>query len=126
MKLDPDNKKCRDAYRKAKRCEELKEKGNMDLKLNKYDDAVKCYTEALELDPYNTKMNSVIYANRGLVLSKQKKTDDALRDFDKSIELNPSYYKAYLRRGETRNSIGDFDSAGMDYKKVMELDPQQS
>jgi DnaJ family protein C protein 7 len=28
MKLDPDNKKCREALRKAKRCEELKEKGN--------------------------------------------------------------------------------------------------
>lgn len=70
MKLDPDNKKCRDAFKKAKKCEELKEKGNLDLKNGKYDDAVKCYSEALELDPFNIKLNSVIYANRGLVLSK--------------------------------------------------------
>jgi len=28
MKVDPDNKKCREALRKARKCEELKEKGN--------------------------------------------------------------------------------------------------
>jgi len=32
MRIDPDNKKCRDTLRTAKKCEELKEKGNVLLK----------------------------------------------------------------------------------------------
>lgn len=32
----------------------------------KYNDAVECYTEALSVDPYNRKINAIIYANRGL------------------------------------------------------------
>jgi len=67
MKLDPDNKKYRDALRNAKRCVELKESGNKYLKENNFEEARKAYSEALELDPYNVKLNSVIYSNRGLV-----------------------------------------------------------
>lgn len=32
MRMDPDNKKCLIAFRRAKRCEELKEQGNNYLK----------------------------------------------------------------------------------------------
>lgn len=68
--MDPDNKKCLIAFKRAKKCEELKDKGNEYLKNNQYDGAIKSYSEALELDPYNKKLNSVIYANRGLVWGK--------------------------------------------------------
>jgi Tfp pilus assembly protein PilF len=77
------------------------------------------------MDPFNVKLNSVIYANRGLVYSKMRKNDDAIKDFTKSIELNPHYYKAYHRRGDVYNTNSDFDSAEMDYRKVMEMEPSQ-
>lgn len=111
MKLDPDSKKCMVALKNAKKCEELKEKGNDFLKSDNFDQAIKAYTEAIELDPYNAKLNSVIYANRGLVFSKMRKLDEAIKDFNSSIELNSTYYKAYLRRGEAYNSNGDFEAA---------------
>lgn len=72
------------------------------------------------------KLNSVIYANRGLVYSKMNKNEDAQNDFTKSIELNPQYFKAYLRRGDARNQIGDFEGAEADYRKVAELEPSQT
>lgn len=111
MKLDPDNKKCREALRKAKRCEELKEKGNNFLAKQEYQAAIDCYTEAIELDPANRKLNSIIYSNRGLVYSKNKEYSKAVEDFDRSIELNDKYFKAYLRRGDVRMEQGDFDGA---------------
>ena len=51
--MDPDNKKCFLAFRKAKKCEELKEKGNEHLKHGRLDEAISSYTEALECDKYN-------------------------------------------------------------------------
>lgn len=37
MKLDPDSKKCREALKNAKKCEELKEKGNEFLKDQRFE-----------------------------------------------------------------------------------------
>ena len=67
MRLDPDNHKCRTLLKKARRCEELKDMGNEHLKNNQFDKAIEVYTEAIELDKCNIKLNSIIYANRGLV-----------------------------------------------------------
>ena len=40
MRLDPDNKKCMLALKKAKKCEELIEKGHTALKENKFEECV--------------------------------------------------------------------------------------
>lgn len=125
MKLDPDNKKCREALKKARKCEELKDKGNEHLKAQAYDEALKAYNEALELDPHNPKMNAILYANRGLVYQKKKQYDEAIQDFTKSSELNDKYFKAYLRRADTRSLQGDYDGAQADYQKVGDLEPEQ-
>lgn len=51
MRLDPDNNKCLIALKKARRFEDIKEKGNNAIKNNNFDEAIKLYTEALEIDP---------------------------------------------------------------------------
>lgn len=51
----------------------------------------------MSVDPYNRKINSIIYANRGLgilllfylVKQKMNQHKEAIDDFTKSIELNP-------------------------------------
>jgi hypothetical protein len=40
MKLDPDNKKCSQALKNARKCEELKEKGNNFLSCKEYNSAI--------------------------------------------------------------------------------------
>lgn len=45
-----------------------------------------------------------------------------MEDFDRSIELNDKYFKSYLRRGDSKFELGDYDSATGDYQRVMELD----
>jgi len=100
MRSDPDNKTCRDALKKAKKCEEMKEEGNNAIKTGKYDEAIEFYTKALEIDPCNKKLNAVLYANRAAAHLKKKDTDKAIADCDKAIELDEKYIKAYLRRAE--------------------------
>lgn len=55
---------------------------------------------------------------------KLAKYTEALADVDKSIELNADYTKAYYRRGEIREAMGEFEEAVRDYKKVHQLDPR--
>lgn len=50
--------------------------------LGKYNEAIKDYTMALQIDP-----KSIIAHNyRGLIYSKLKKYEEAIKDFDKVIE----------------------------------------
>lgn len=59
----------------------------------------------------NQKFNSIIYANRGLAHQKLKEHKKAIGDFDKSIEINDKYFKSYLRRGDSKVELGDYDGA---------------
>ena len=126
MTLDPDNKKCREALKKAQKVEELKEKGNQAIKESNFDESIKIYDEALLVDPNNKKLNSVILSNRALAYVKKKEYKKAMEDVNLSIELNEQYFRAYLRRADIKMKQGEFDSAVADYNRVKELDPSQS
>lgn len=78
------------------------------------------------MDLNNRKLNAILYANRGLAHQKSGDHSKAIEDFDKSIELNENYFKAYLRRGDSKFALSDFDAAAADYQRVMELDRSQS
>lgn len=123
MTLDPDNKKCREAWKKSQKVEELKEKGNLAIKESDFDQSIKIYDEALLVDPNNKKLNSVILSNRALAWVKKSEFKKALEDVNLSIELNESYFRAYLRRADIRCKMGEYDAAIADYNKVGELDP---
>ena len=89
MRLDPDHQKCKKALYKAKKCELLKEEGNQFIKNQQFEEAENKYTEAIDLDPSNKKLNAIIFSNRALTFIKRKQTFKALDDLNKSLELNP-------------------------------------
>ena len=47
---------------------------------------MKDYDEAVKLDSKNAR----IYANRGAIKLRQRKTDEARKDFKRAMELDPS------------------------------------
>lgn len=53
-----------DQYKRAKQLKKKKEDGNEAFKSFKFQEAVKLYTEALEIDPLNKKTNAKLYFNR--------------------------------------------------------------
>jgi len=123
LKLDPDNTKCRNAIKIVNRQEEAKEKGNAAFKAARYDEAVKHYTTGIDLDPYNKTIASTLYANRAACYLKLKKYAEAVGDCNKAIELNDGYAKAYLRRGEAKMEMGEYDEAVRDFNRTDQLDP---
>jgi len=88
----------------------------------KYDDAVRYYTEAIELN----RDNSGAYNNRGCAYDKLKDYYKAIDDYSKTIDLNPKYSLAYNNRGIVYGRQEEYDLAIADFNKAIELDPKDS
>nr|DBA17223.1 TPA: hypothetical protein GDO54_002701 [Pyxicephalus adspersus] len=89
---------------------ELKEKGNKALSAGDLDEAVRCYTEAIKLDP----KNHVLYSNRSAAYAKKREYTKALEDGCKTVELKPDWGK--------RKFMNPFNSPNL-YQKL-ESDPR--
>ncbi|KAL1490159.1 hypothetical protein ABEB36_012898 [Hypothenemus hampei] len=97
----------------------LKEKGNAALAENKFDEAVKFYTEAINLDD----KNAVLFSNRSAAYAKANKYDLSLKDAERAIELKPDWGKAFSRKGTALAYLGRLDEAIATYEKGIQLDP---
>ena len=67
----------------------MKKQGNEAVGKGKLQEAIKLYTEAIELDPEN----HVLFSNRSAAFAKQNKFTEALKDAEKTVELNPEWPK---------------------------------
>jgi len=86
-----------------------KTKGNTYFKAGKYDEAIKCYTEALELCPPESKLEiSTFYANRAAAYEKLKNPKLVIENCSEAIKLNGKYTKALWRRAVAAEQLSDF------------------
>ncbi len=86
-----------------------------------YDMALKQYDRAIKLDPYYVE---AIY-NRGSLQYKRRQVTKAGKDFEKVIELDSNFAKAYNNLGLLNHLFFDKpDKAAGNYKKAIELEPQ--
>lgn len=111
LRLAPDHPKAMDQYKRAKQLKKKKEEGNEVYKLCKFADAVKLYTEALEIDALNKKTNAKLYFNRATAFSRLAKVKEAIADCSSALDLDETYLKALLRRAKCYMDIGEFDEA---------------
>jgi Flp pilus assembly protein TadD len=54
--------------------------------VKRYDDAIRTYRHAIQLNPNNT----TAHCNLGFVLMQEGKVDDAIREFEKTLKLDPN------------------------------------
>jgi tetratricopeptide (TPR) repeat protein len=129
------------------------ESGNENLKNNNYSEAIKNFSDLMELNPdfvlaYRNRgfayqvigkyslaiadLNKYIdkkdndlfaYSTRGWSKYYQKDYMGALADFNKQIELDASSSTAYYNRGSAKSELGDENGAISDYSKSIELNP---
>ena len=97
-------------------------KGSTMYFLGKYDEAIKCYDKAIEIDPDNP----VVWNNKGLALNSLGKYDEAVKCYDKAIEIDPDDADAWNNKGLALNSLGKYDEAVKCYDKAIEIDPDDA
>ncbi len=83
-----------------------------------YDLAVNDYSEAIKLNPKEVSL----FINRGRAHQNKKNYDLAIADYNTAIELNPKEATAYFNRGDSHEKKGNAPQAMSDYQKVLELD----
>lgn len=77
----------------------LKDKGNDLFRQKKFLEAIKLYSEAIEICPQKQTMEiAKFYQNRAACYEQLKDFDMVIKDAGKAIELNPKYTRAFVRR----------------------------
>jgi len=104
---------------KTKMAEEFKTQGNQQLSAHQYQLAVDLYSKAIEL--HDT--NAIYYANRAAAYSHLNQHEKAISDCKIAVQNNPVYGKAYSRMGLAHFSMGNYKEAVQNYRRALELDP---
>uniref|UniRef100_A0A8C6NSN5 Serine/threonine-protein phosphatase n=1 Tax=Nothobranchius furzeri TaxID=105023 RepID=A0A8C6NSN5_NOTFU len=84
-----------------------------------YENAIKYYTEALDLNP----QNAIYYSNRSLAYLRTECYGYALADATKALEVDKNYIKGYYRRATSNMALGKFKAALKDYETVVKVRP---
>jgi len=95
------------------------------FKMGNYDQAVKDFDYAIELDP----TNPVPLYDRGNVESSMGLYDKAIVDYSNAIQLRSTYASAFNNRCfayNARAQAGDYDQAVRDCRSAIKLSPSQS
>lgn len=107
------------SYEDKREAERLKNEGNDLMKQERYEEALKNYTNAIQLDC----KNPVYFCNRAAAYSKLNNHVFAIEDCQRAVQIDPSYSKAYGRMGLAYASLNDHIKAKHYYEKAINLDP---
>lgn len=88
----------------------------------KYEDAIRAYDKATELDPHLVDA----WNNKGLALSYLDKYVEAIEAYDKAIRCNRNFVTPWRNKGYLLGSIGKHKEAINAYKKAIKLDPNNA
>ncbi|MCD4717234.1 MAG: tetratricopeptide repeat protein [Desulfobacterales bacterium] len=100
--------------------EDTFQKGLRFLTTQRYDLAIKAFSEAIEVNP----RNAVAYCNRGVARFFTGDHEKAIADFTSAVKINPGYTEAYCNRGGLWAKKGDHEKAVSDYTKALEIHPR--
>lgn len=96
----------------VKKAEYLKDKGNVFFKSGKYEEAIKYYTEAIDVCPdQEILQKSTFFQNRAAAYERLNNTEKVIEDCTTALNLNKRYTKAMLRRAKAAEKQNDLDLA---------------
>ena len=104
----------------------LKDQGNAALLAGTITSAIDLYTQALAISPgsLSPKNNALILLNRAQAYIKVENYGLAISDATSAMEADPSYPKAYYRRGTAEFALNKPKAARKDFKMVCKLKPK--
>jgi tetratricopeptide (TPR) repeat protein len=95
--------------------------GDLYFDAERYDDAIKWYSDALRLSPGDIDVST----NLGMSYYYANQPDQALAQLDRSLKINPKHTKTLLNVGVVRAvAKQDLQGAQQAWEQVISLDPQ--
>lgn len=103
----------------------LKERATAHGRAGKLQLAVREFTDALERwsAEDGDDLRSVCLQNRGLCYQQMEQLEAAARDFSAAVEIAPTSAAPYVNRGGVLYLLGQTSGALADFKRYLELDP---
>lgn len=95
-------------------------KGNRLEAEGRYEEAIRFYDEAINLDPNNWN-NWMTFNSKGDALSKLGRYEEAIEAYSKAIELTPENPISYGRKGAALKALGRTDESDIAYATAREL-----
>lgn len=127
-----------DSSSSSKSAEELREKGNRLFREGKHSKAIRAYDEAIRANPDDARC----WANRAaaqtallLEFGKGLPPDvmrsnpyfvNSMDDLTQSLSIDPRYVKAWARKGQLLNMVGQVHEALAAYDRGLAIDPMSS
>ena len=100
----------------------LESRGNSFHSLNKNDDALKDFSDAIALNPLHKNIKYV-YNNRGWVWHNKADYQKASKDFYAALAVDSSFAPAYYGRAQSWDKLGNLERALEDAKEALRLEP---
>ena len=91
-----------------------------------WDDAIRYYSNVIELNPAGSHFTFIAYSNRGHTYGAQGNWEQAIEDHTRAIELEPNSVLDYNNRGGAYYEQGNWEQAIEDYTRVIELKPNNA
>jgi tetratricopeptide (TPR) repeat protein len=88
----------------------------------RYEDALKTFDKALELNPNYAEA----WANKGIVFGKLNRHEDALKTFDKALELKPDAADVWVNKGIVFGMLNHLEVALKTFDKALKLKPDDA
>lgn len=96
--------------------------GNALYKINRYQEALAAYEQAISLDPDY----AAAYNGKGGVLYWLKRYEEALAAYEQAIHLNPNLASAYRGSGKALSALKRYEEALAAIEQAIHLDPNDS
>jgi tetratricopeptide (TPR) repeat protein len=97
-------------------------KGNEHYYNKEYNEAIKYYDKALEIDP----KYALAWNNKGVAVGKLEKYNEAIGCYDKALEIDPKDADEWYNKGNALHDLGKYKEAIECYDKALEIDAKDA
>ena len=89
----------------------IKQKANDAFSANRFEEAIRLYTQCLNLPNLSDKDRAILYSNRSVSYLKLNNLRNAYMDAKICVRYRPTWPKAYYRKGKALHEMKNYEKA---------------